>query len=45
MPRCLFPETSLEVGTSSVEYQLHGFSDASNSALSCVVYLTPSGES
>ena len=37
--RCCFPEDEAEIEKSSVSYQLHGFSDASNSALSCVVYL------
>ena len=39
VPRCFFPEDVAEIEKSKKSYQLHGFSDASNSALSCVVYL------
>ena len=39
VPRCYFPEDGAEIEKSKVSYQFHGFSDASNSALSCVVYL------
>ena len=39
VPRCCFPEDGAEIEKSKVSYQLHGFSDPSNSALSCVVYL------
>ena len=39
VPRCCFPGDGAEIEKSKVSYQLHGFSDASNSALSCVVYL------
>ena len=39
VPRCCFPEVPAVVGESRIDYQLHGFSDASNSGLSCVVYL------
>ena len=38
IPRYCFWETETR-GDESVSYQLHGFSDASNYALSCVVYL------
>ena len=40
IPRYCFWETETETrDDESVSYQLHGFSDASNEALSCVVYL------
>ena len=40
IPRYCFCETETETrDDESVSYQLHGFSDASNDALSCVVYL------
>ena len=40
IPRYCFWEAETEAGDDkSVSYQLHGFSDASNNALSCVVYL------
>ena len=40
IPRYCFWEAKTEArDDESVSYQLHGFSDASNDALSCVVYL------
>ena len=40
IPRYCFWEAETETGDDeSVSYQLHGFSDASNDALACVVYL------
>ena len=41
IPRCCFPDAPVRVDgeCDGVVYQLHGFSDASNSAIACVVYL------
>ena len=39
LDRYCFPEGEIPSADDNVKYQLHGFSDASNNALSCVVYL------
>ena len=39
LDRCCFPEGEIPSADHNVKYQHHGFSNASNNALSCVVYL------
>ena len=39
IPRYCFLERSVIEGDENVAYQLHGFCNVSNQALSCVVYL------
>ena len=39
LDRYCFPKAEIPCADDSVKYQLHGFADASNNALSCVEYL------